>query len=197
MTGRSTRVVRQWPPVRAGLSSRGVFRPSIRTLWRESHASSALVAGIVASIPAAIVSAALFFAADLLHHRPIGTTLLAVGAVANARTWVAAIGVHVFASALFGATFGLLVAFTAHHIAPLAGAAWGAFYGLLVWLVWFVMILPWIEQDLATQMRTGLVWHLVYGAVLGFCFHYARAGERRRHRLAMRPPAAGTSRPPH
>ncbi len=174
-----------------------VLRPSIRTLWRESHASSALFAGIIASIPAALVSAALFFAADLLHTRPLGSTLLRVGAVAHAGTWATALTVHVAVSALFGAVFGLLVAFTAHHIAPLAGAAWGAFYGLLVWLVCFVLILPWVESDLAVQTRTGLLWHLVYGATLGFCFHYARAGERRRHRLgATRPPAARSSPPP-
>lgn len=168
----------------------------LRVLWRESHASSALLAGILASIPASLVSAAFFFAADLLHGRPLGGTLLTVGAVGGARSWAAALGVHLAVSAFFGAIFGVLVAFTAHHIAPVAGAAWGAFYGLLVWLVWFIMILPWIERDLAIQTRTGLLWHLAYGATLGLCFHHARVGERRRHRLSSRPPSAGTSPSP-
>jgi hypothetical protein len=172
----------------------GVFRPPLTALWRESHATSALLAGLAASVPAAIVSAALFFAADFLHRRPPGTTLLTVGAVGGATTWGGALAVHLAVSALFGGIFGLLVAFTAHHIAPVAGAAWGAFYGLLVWLVWFVLILPWVERDLAVQTRTGLLWHLVYGATLGFFFHYARVGERRRHRVnASRPPSAGIS----
>lgn len=183
----------RWPPAGRDLRSNDVFRPSLLRLWRDSHASSALVAGVAASIPAALVSAALFFAADVLHRRPLGQTLLAVGAIAGAGSWAQAIALHAVLSALFGAIFGVLVAFTAHHIAPVAGAAWGAFYGLLVWLFWFVLILPWVDHDLAMQTRTGLLWHLAYGATLGFCFHYARIGERRRHRLANRPP--GEPRP--
>ena len=60
--------------------------------------------------------------------------------------------VHLMASAIAGVVFGLLVAFTAHHLAPVAGALWGAFYGVTIWLVRFVLFLPWLSRERATEL---------------------------------------------
>jgi hypothetical protein len=132
-----------------------------------------------------------------VHGRDVGETFLLIGRIVGvAGSWVASSMIHLAASAVAGAVFGLLVAFTAHHLAPAAGALWGAFYGVAVWLVGFVLVLPWLQHDLAVQTRTGLLWHIAYGATLGFVFHFARVSERRRHRLAAsRPSGENAIRP--
>src|SRR5262245_22316406 len=109
-------------------------------------------------------------AGDLVAGRAFDDTLGRIGLL-----------LHVGASLFFAAIFGVLVAFTAHHLTPSAGAVWGALYGLLVWLVWFVLFLPFVLPDLAGRTRLGLLWHLAYGATLGALCHALRPGERRRH----------------
>lgn len=139
---------------------------------------------MVASLPAAGVALLVLIAVDALFGRPFGTTPLHLGGVVDDETWTTAITVHIMASAAASVLFGVLVAFTAHHLGPTAGAIVGAFYGVGVWLFWFVLLLPLFERTLAAQVRLGLLWHMAWGATLGFVFHFARVSERRRHRHA-------------
>ena len=158
-------------------------------MWRESHASSAVLAGLLASIPAALVSALLLTLFDVAAGVRPGSTLLRIGLLvageeSTGTLWLSAIGLHLAVSAVLGLVWGGLVAFTAHHLNPAGGAIWGGFFGLVVWLVLFVLVLPWLHPTLAaaTSARTGMAWHVAWGMTLGAAFHFMRAGERRRHR---------------
>ena len=175
-----------------------VSRPSLATLWRASHASSAALAGLVGSVPAAVVALLVLMLGDFVAGRPFGTTPLHLGEIIGHESWWGVLVVHFAMSAAAAVLFGVLIAFTAHHVGPTAGAVCGAFYGVAVWLIWFVLVLPLFDRFLAAQIRLGLLWHMAWGATVGFVFHHARVSERRRHRLApgARPPLAGTSRSP-
>lgn len=148
-------------------------RPPLRVLWRESHATSAVLAALAASIPAAGVTAAFMALGDSLLGRPATTLLDVMGG-----PWALLAG-----SALFATLWAVLVAFTAHHLAPAAGALWGALYGVGVWLVLYFLILPWVNPELAaaTPARVGVLVHAAWGAALGALFHPVRVTERRRH----------------
>jgi hypothetical protein len=157
------------------------MRPPLRVLWREAHATGALAAGLVSSLPASAAAALVFAVHDAIYH---STTLRYLGAGELAL------------GAIWGAIFGVLVAFTAHHLPPLAGTFWGALYGLTVWLVWFVLILPLMQPELAGHTRLGLAAHLAFGAVLGATFHVVRVSERRKHRSSAPPAGSGGSAGP-
>jgi hypothetical protein len=142
----------------------------LRVLWRESHATSALVAGLLAAIPASLFAAIVIYLRDRLVSGPPAVELVPPGAYL---AWCVGIG----------GLFGVTVAFTAHHVAPPAGAFWGVLYGVLVWLVGFVLVMPWIRPELAVHTRLGLLWHIAYGASVGAFFPLCRFGERKRHRV--------------
>jgi hypothetical protein len=146
------------------------LRPSWRVLWHQSHATSALWAGLVAAVPAGVHAAVVLVLADLVVGRPPATTLLALGPLA-----------HALLCLFWGAVWGLVVAFTAHHLSAGAGALWGGVYGLGIWLVQDRLVFTWLGPP------EGLLAHLVYGVTLGSLFHYARArSEHRRHRRELR-----------
>lgn len=147
-------------------------RPPLRVLWRESHATSAVLAALVASVPAALVAALVMAAGDLLAGRS-ATAIL--GELGFARLFLG--------SAAFAAIWGVLVAFTAHHLASAAGALWGSLYGVAVWIVAFLLFLPFIDPALtaATPARVGILFHIAWGATLGALFHAVRLRERERH----------------
>jgi hypothetical protein len=157
------------------------FRPPLHVLWRESHASSAVLASLAASVPAAIVSGLLLLLLDGPVFLRIGS--IVVDPAPGRDAWLAAVVTHLALSALFSVVFGILVAFTAHHLTPVAGAAWGAFFGLVVWLVWFVLLLPSIHRELSDATRLGLLYHVVFGATMGALFHFARIHEKERHQI--------------
>jgi hypothetical protein len=167
----------------------------MRALWRESHASSAIRAAFLASIPAALASAAVLALLDVVAGDPADASLREIGAALGRPTWPTSLLVHFATSAFFALVWGILVAFTAHHLAPLAGAFWGALYGVLVWMVWFVLVLPWFQPALAARTRAGLLWHVAWGVTLGACFHLARRGERRRHQHSVAAPEEPTGGP--
>lgn len=148
-------------------------RPPFRALWRESHAKSAILAALAASVPAAVAAVATMILGDELLGRSPLTVLSAAGGPLRI----------LVASAAFAAVWGILVAFTAHHLAPLAGALWGSLYGVAVWLVGFLLLSPWVAPQLSavTPLRLGLLLHLAWGATLGALFHVVRVTERRRH----------------
>ncbi len=125
--------------------------PPVRVLWRESHATSALLAALAAAVPAWLAALAVIAATERAPDWPYALRLLAGSLVASA-------------------IWGVLVAFTAHHLAPFAGAIWGALYAILVWLV--ARLVPH-----APAFFPCVVW----GAVLGPWFHLARLRERARH----------------
>jgi hypothetical protein len=138
------------------------------------------MAGIIASLPASLAVALVFYVRDAIYGGDNTLRLLGV-------FWQFEIG------AAWGTIFGITVAFTAHHLPPLAGMFWGAVYGLGIWLVWFVLILPLMRPALAGHTRLGLLAHVVFGAVLGGTFHFVRVrSERRRHRSRAAPPTSGS-----
>ncbi|MBI4512292.1 MAG: hypothetical protein HY698_21850 [Deltaproteobacteria bacterium] len=130
-------------------------------------------------------------ATDHVLGRPPTTTLLRIGDLVplgdTTREGLVAVAllIHATVGIGWGATWGILVAFTAHHLAPAAGAFWGAIYGLAAWFVSFFLVLPWIHGELVTHTpaRVSILWHATYGAVLGALFHFARIRERERHRI--------------
>jgi len=156
-----------------------LVRPSFGEIWRETHAASAIRAGIAAAIPAAMVSALVLVVAPSATFRAIGR--LIAPAAEPRLLWWSAVFVHLTLSLFFGAIWGFLVAMTAHHLRPMGGLVWGALYGVGIWLVGFVLLLPHLGPELAVRTRVGLAWHLLYGATLGACFHAARRRERQRH----------------
>jgi hypothetical protein len=124
----------------------------IGMVWRESHATGALAASMVASVPAWLAAVALVAA---IHGAPT---------VSRAIAWLAV-------SILAGGAWGLAVAFTAHHLSPSAGAVWASLYSLALWIV----------VRVAGVRDPGPLAHVVWGAALGPWFHLVRLGERRRH----------------
>lgn len=164
-------------------------RPSLIVLWRASHAGTAVIAGVLAAIPGAALSGLAIGLADWLYGRSamftwrqIATLALPAGGSAG-EVMVVALGMHMVASVFLGVLWGILVAFTAHHLSPLAGSLWGALYGVVIWFLAFFLILPWWLPDLVleTPARIAIAWHVVYGATLGGLFHYLRPRERARH----------------
>lgn len=171
----------------------------MRILWRESHASSAASAGALAGLPASLVAALVLVLTDGATGKAPTATLAAIGATwpggSGAGPVLVALALHVAIGVLVGAAFGILVAFTAHHIPPLTGLAWGSLFGLAVWFVGFHVALPWAVPAVVTEVpaRVAILWHVVYGATLGGTFHFMRPRERERHRVPG-VPVPGTRR---
>ena len=172
-----------------------VGRPSLRILWRESHASSAASAGALAGLPASLVAAVALVLLDLAAGRAPAQSLAAIGAVwpgaplAGPRLVLLALALHLAAGACLGVVFGVLVAVTAHHLPPLTGAAWGSLLGLAAWFVGFHVILPWVAPTIVAEVpaREAILWHVAYGAATGWLFHFMRPRERERHRVPAVP----------
>lgn len=131
------------------------------------------IGGIAAGIPFAVIT--MWFASTtgggwLAPLKLISTIVLGADALKNgtAEPWVGAV-VHMVLSALFGMAFAL--------IAPALRtngtvAAVGTLYGVLVYVVNFLVISPiLLPQFTKTNQPFELVMHTVFGTLLAFFFY--------------------------
>lgn len=152
-----------------------------------AHAGGAAVAGVFAGLMGALGMGLVAMVGALIMHQPwyfsielLGSATL--GSAARLEPGLsgsdAAVGllVHLLVSAGWGALFGLVVAYTAHHLFPREGLWWGALAGIVIWVVDVYILLAALDVAAvhALPVWFGALCHLAYGSVLGLSFHALR-----------------------
>jgi hypothetical protein len=147
----------------------GLVLPMARPARAEA---GALVAhGIVGGILGAVAMAIVAMAVAALVGRGFGTPLRLVAGTFYGPATMVGIG-PVIVGTLFhlftGAVFGMIFALLAGRFDP-SLFWWGLFYGVVVWAIAQYLTLPLINPFMAasTPPISYLVFHLVYGGVLG------------------------------
>jgi hypothetical protein len=151
--------------------------------------------GLVAIVGALLMHQPWYFPLELIGSATLGTTARLEPGLSGSDAAVGLL-VHLVVSAGWGALFGLVVAYTAHHLFPREGLWWGALAGIVIWVVDVYVLLAALDVSAmhALPVWFGALCHLAYGSVLGLSFHALRphAVEEGRHRLELdrRPVAA-------
>ncbi|OCH99227.1 hypothetical protein A8135_08255 [Legionella jamestowniensis] len=126
--------------------------------------------GIIAGIVAGVVFAIFLF---------MGGMIETLGAVINMPTKMGGLLVHAAVSIIAGIAFALILGWLIHSW--LAAIIWGLLFGLVMWIVGPMTLLPyltagtplfskWTFVDIKANVPP-LVGHLIYGFVLGIVFY--------------------------
>jgi hypothetical protein len=136
--------------------------------------------GLAMAVAGAIISASLD--GDIwLEAKQIATTLYGAS-VASQPGFVAGpviVGtlLHLIVSAALGALFGIVTRRVLHLTSDFGmPLLTGLIYGMLIWLVGYLVILPLVNPLLrdSTYAPAFIIQHLVYGAVTGLLYTWLR-----------------------
>ncbi len=129
-----------------------------------------IVSGLVAGIIAGIVVGFLMLRMAMFSH---------ISEIVGMHDPLSGLVIHLVKSAILGIIFALI--FFKYTKSFFASATWGIGYGVILWFVWTLTIVPMMTDqpvswgtDAMMQKMYMLIGYLVFGLVLGVSYHLLR-----------------------
>ncbi len=138
----------------------------------KKNTSEALIDGLFGGILGGLGMLIFLTVVGLLGSKSLVETLNRFGLTDQISTPLSGVLLHLGVSAVYGAIFAVILHFVQPKLPQgIPGWAWGAGYGLVLWLFAASLLLPTTGSDLlelpAWQFASA---HLIFGAILGwFC----------------------------
>jgi len=132
--------------------------------------SDAVVDGLFGGLLAGAGMLAFLIAADLSAGNPAVQTLARFGIPGQTVSPLASLLLHLGVSSVYGIVYGLLInVLPRRYRAALPGWLWGVLFGLLIWVLADLVLLPGSDSPLMEIPPVVFALsHVVYGLILGW-----------------------------